>query len=756
MNLRIFFGMMLLGLWSLVIPTASMAVTADVAPQAKPPSVTAVPLSHFMIENKPIELFSSDAEYALSLPLARFEQITNAQLNLKITNSIALLKERSQLVVQVNDHVVAQIALNATEPETQIQIRLPAEYFKPGYNRLRFKASQHYSLGCEEHGAPELWTHIDTEFSTLIWETQRQLLAPHLSELNDLFDPKQQHKQPLIIATAKEMGESELQWGALAAIGVAQRLQYVPLAIKHYPLDHKGTTKTLVSQDQILIGTKDQLIPFLTDDLPEKITDSFIGVYPLPNDSHHFMLVISGLNKEQVNRAVRSFASSQAAFPDVDHMLIKDRVIPIVDDYGRTLQENHLYSFASLGFHSSTSKGQSVSPPQLDFIMPADFYVDENSQFKLLLHFAYGAQMREDSVLNIWLNKQFFNAIPLKQSTGGIFRRYEVLLPARQLLPGNNTISLEPRMIPFVTGQCSLVNSENLLFTLFEDSILELPDALHFATMPNLQLLSLTAFPYNGLQQGKKFWMYVADHESASIASAWMVLSKLSQRGLILNDLPPISFELPSDEQKNKDLIAVGVADGLSEELLKNAPIQPGLLGKVIQPAFLSFSQSSGMNAQWRGLQQIMQKLGLGSVEHPSERSGYTLQSMSLGKFSLVSQFQSPWQMDRTVTLFVADSHERLERGIAELIKPEKWGALSGDVVLWQEQMEPVSRKMGSDYTVGNIGGIDQLGYQLNHHPWIWLSALILLILALAGITLLLLQGFWRTYHPKNNGDDHA
>ncbi|MDO6806242.1 cellulose biosynthesis cyclic di-GMP-binding regulatory protein BcsB, partial [Wenyingzhuangia sp. 1_MG-2023] len=82
-------------------------------------------------------------------------------LHLEYVNSIALIGERSQLVVKLNESVVAQIPLNPARPEGIADIRLPSKRFKSGYNLISFNIVQHYESNCEDPDAPELWSQLD-------------------------------------------------------------------------------------------------------------------------------------------------------------------------------------------------------------------------------------------------------------------------------------------------------------------------------------------------------------------------------------------------------------------------------------------------------------------------------------------------------------------------------------------------------------------------------------------------------------------
>lgn len=186
------------------------------APAAAPSPARDIPLADLGGRPGAIRLTRLDGASMLSIPLSRRENIKAATLHLVTTNSIAL-NNRSQLVVRLNGHSIAQLQLSARQPETTADIRLPVEILKPGYNQLVFRVAQHsQDSQCEDPNAPELWTEIDTTQSTLRLQSELKPATPVLADLNDLFDPKQHAAQKFNIVTARHPdGDDALSAGGM-------------------------------------------------------------------------------------------------------------------------------------------------------------------------------------------------------------------------------------------------------------------------------------------------------------------------------------------------------------------------------------------------------------------------------------------------------------------------------------------------------------------------------------------------------------
>ena len=508
----------------LVVLLGCISAPNAAAAEAAKTTGASLTLASLMPAGQPIRLRYTSDEFTLYVPVSPRSKVKSALLHLQLTNSISLLRERSQLAVRLNGRVLAQVPLNPAQPESSIDVRLPVAVLKPGYNQLVFSVAQHYTFRCEDPSAPELWTEIDTLASTLTFDSDLVALQPRLSDMARLFDPKLAGEQGLTIVTASPapMRDDQLQWGMLVAQGAALRLQYVPLRVRHEIAARSAAEArpgastanfpglkqdTLQSSDSAVIGTKAELEPYLAKSIVDDISGSFLGVYALDADPRRFVLVVSGNTAAEVAQAARAFAFLNFPYPDTPSMLVSAIEYAALSDYSgkNTVAQNGNYRFSQLDFKSTTVRGtaasslineEHVQSVEIEVVMPADLFAHEDRNVDLILHFAYGAGLRRDSVLNIMLNDRFERAIALDQDGGAVYHKYQIAIPLRSFQPGVNKIRFAPRMMPLITGECQAIQTENLQLTLFEDSLLKMPSASHFVAMPNLRLLVRAGFPY--------------------------------------------------------------------------------------------------------------------------------------------------------------------------------------------------------------------------------------------------------------------
>jgi hypothetical protein len=116
---------------------------------------------------------------------------------------------------------------------------------------------------------------------------------------------------------------------------------------------------------------------------------------------------------------------------------------------------------------------------------------------------------------------------------------------------------------------------------------------------------------------------------------------------------------------------------------------------------------------------------------------------------TVTMQYRSPLSSGRTATVFAAANEDVLLQGMAELIKPELWDDLQGNLVVWSKGVEAVSwQKVGDDYHVGAISVPARMEFYFSNYPWFWFIVLMVLVALLALLTTRMLNRFRRRNHP--------
>lgn len=423
----------------------------------------------------PVELRGERGEFSLSFNLSTRVDPASATLHLELSNSQALLTPRSQLVVRLNDAVVAQIGLKASAPLTVVDIDLPVELLRGGSNKLTFVAAQHYTNDCENPSAAELWSQIDTSRSRLTIAGRNVAVAPRLSELQDLIGPGFFGGKRFTLLTpdsaealpAGEPGDIAISTGATLSQALGLRLRYQAARIGYAvakPAPDDDPTLRLAApadmasdpSDLVLFGTKGKLSPMLGPVLADAIKGGFIGLYALPSDPRRLVLLVSGITDEDVARAASAFGVANFPFVDAPQQSVDGLdVQPGATFFGRNeLHEGTPTRFSQFGFRTTTLRGP-VGSAGFDVTVPADLYLPDSAEAELSLDFAYGAGLRADSVINLMLNGQFQQALALPDINGAVLRKYQVRIPARKLRPGRNTVAFETALVASASAACT-------------------------------------------------------------------------------------------------------------------------------------------------------------------------------------------------------------------------------------------------------------------------------------------------------------
>jgi hypothetical protein len=723
---------------------ASASAAPSIAPSDQAPVSTtgasAAPISLATLDNLsgPLRLAGQRVSTSISLPLSARERVESATLHLVVTNSVSLLSDRSQLAVRVNGTTIAQLALSSKQPETTADIRIPPELLRPGYNTLGFVAAQHSTENCEDPNAPELWTEVDTSASTLRMQTTLAPLAtPRLSDLDDLIDPKAWSTHAFaIVNAAHPANDTQLATGSLIAQGIALRLRYLsapPRVTDAQRGAGSGIAPGLAlgkpdNADVFVVGTRDQLRPYLDPQVLSRVSGAFLGLYPKPDDPHRFMLVVTGRDDAEVERAARVFAHRELPLPRRGELAVDalDEAAVAPWSTSRVLAGTAPRTFRSLDFRSRTlAPGDRA---EMRIALPADVYAPEDAQVSLDLNFTAGAKMRSDSVLNLYLNDRFEQVIALDHSEGGVIRHYRVSIPLRSFRAGENTLSLRPVLVPSVSDRCTFLQTENLRLTIFEDSTIKLPPASHFTTLPDLGRFAESGFPYTAHPDGSDLALTVAGRDNETIGAAWALAGKLAQAAGEPLSRAQITFGVAAPARQ---AMLVGAAPTLPKQSLDGAPWAPGHSERVADSIVPGETQA----ASWL-------PWGLGSrAEAAPQASGEVLLrgALPLAGQLLVMQYRDT--SGRAMTVFTAASTADLAQGVGRLIEPGLWSGLDGDVSLLDvSRGQWWTARVGSTFEFGSTGLWDHLGFLVSSHPWFGYAALVALLAALAATTTLLLR----------------
>jgi hypothetical protein len=277
-----------------------------------------IALSRLYPEPGPMRLTGEASSFDISVPLAGTVIVQEASVELHFTNSIALRSGRSVLSVRLNEATLAQIALDPARPVSVATVNLPAELWRPGYNKLTVAVTQHYTDQCEDPDAPELWTEIDLFHSRLHYKVGPHPTPYSLSDLSSIFSPGLGGQSQVLLLTAPGAATDQLRGEALpfVAQALALRRRYEPLKIESatWTEGAQGDLSYLPESApatllHVLVGTSDELARVLPKNEQAVVAGPNISLDNLGGGRAR--LVVTGRTHDEVVTAAHNLAVLQ-------------------------------------------------------------------------------------------------------------------------------------------------------------------------------------------------------------------------------------------------------------------------------------------------------------------------------------------------------------------------------------------------------------------------------------------------------------
>lgn len=751
----------------IILMIASLLSVHEVAAKTCTPDITInnnneyiIPLAWFNAKDpNPLELYGASPRIDVDFPVSSRLKVTQAKFDVVYTNSISLIP-RSQLAVTLDKSVLAQMPLIASQPDNAVRIQLPVRDVTAGFHKIGFRAAQHYTNQCEDSSAPELYSQINTRQSVLSLQTEPRAIEARLDLLDHVYDRRlwlNNYRLNLFIPDNAKGVALIQEAAAQVSQAIAGFFQYVPVLVRvsapqppaesvpsatpKFPGFALPNSQDINNKDGVLLGTRDQLKPYISDQLAAEIVGGFIGIYPSDSDPSRAILVVSGVTPEQVLAAATTLNLPGIALPDRNHVLISTLDVPT--GYNRThkmADQPGWTSFANLGFTSTTLQGRSPNPVAVNFwISDKDYILNPSTPFvDLDLHVAYGAGFDQKSGLNVFLNKELIKTIPMADPNGAQLFRVQIRVPTPSIQNGFNQLKLQPTVIgKDVGGECMPIFYDNLLVSVFDDSRINLPHADQTMAIPDLGQFARTGLPYTLSSDASKVGVLLADNSNATLGQALTLVAKIRQTGG--EPLFHLGFtaSLPAS-QPYQQLLVVGAESKLPADLRRE------LTDFMPQQEWQTFDVGR--------VQTVNLKQGLMDwVQHPTEPLVRSVQTQEkaiaslnlkqgLGRSSAMVQFFST-SLGIPVTLLTAAHTDMLTDGAEALVEDKVWGNLAGAATLWDTDGDVVASAQSTSPTfLGEKPNANSGSMMISNNPWWSLTALLALLAAFATLTWWLLK----------------
>lgn len=688
-----------------------------------------VPLRNLIGMEGSIMLRNDRAIYTLFMPIPARYKVLRCRLVLDYTNSVSLLVHRSSLSVALNDRILRQMRLDPNFPSNVVTVDFPVSLLKPNFNQVQFIVAQRSTERCQDPNAAELYTQINPDTSYFEAEMIPQPVPLRLSAIRDIVDEKLwlPYSFHLVFPGGTSQDETMLSWGSIVTQGVALALGAQPFRVSHSEGIREG-------RDNIVIAPRNALSAFLTAPEISMITGSFIGVKTLKDDPSNYLIVISGNTPDEVGQAALAFSLINFPLPDSQFALVDRLAIPEKPVYIRNspLSLAGSYSLRRLGYRTRTIRGFNTGAFEVPIYLPGDLSQNDMSNVEMRLNFVYGSAFRNDSVLNVFINDTFHQSFRINNLNGAYHAQQKIFLPTRGFLPGRNVIRIAPLMVPLETDECQLDQVENLLFTLYDDSLLVMPDLQKGAILPSLGLLSQTGFPYTASPDGTETSVYITSREPDSINAAWTFLGKTAQISGTLLHRAEITYRMT---RSRRNLLVVGPASALPDEVTNGAPISLADLGRYRYKVSANPEPGSALPS---GLDEVINRIRGNSPEAKLILDRPDVVEMDarakLEDSIVMASFETPTQMGFLTTILTAPTSEKLLAGMNFLQERTFWNRLLGDLAAWQTKNDSLMvSKVAPEFTYGASSLAGRARESMRREPIVF-AIVTILVLALAGL----------------------
>lgn len=480
----------------------------------------------------PITLQGLAAERTLSLPIPDRLEASQGRLDFFSTHSI-VLRPRSLLQVRLNERTIGQLPLQASEPDNQVSMAIPAPSLVGGYHTLKWKAALHSLDRCEDPSAPELAVELDARASSVSIQARWKVLPPVLSSVPALFDSKlwtDQYHAEIWVPPGAERNATWAQSLVHTAQGISGWLDYLPARYSVQTLT-PGTpvVSGVNSHDGVLIGTAEQLTRWLPPGFLEGLDGPTLGVVPQVQMPEKLWLVITGRSPDEVAAAARTFSIGRQTLPA--EARINTEVLRVANPPGQRVPGDST-RFSARGVAHFKAAGTGSEPLHLDFWANRDQLTLQASTFDLDLDIAYGAGLDKASSLKVLLNDRLVGSVALDEPKGRTVFSQDLQLPVAALRAGLNRLTLVPGMISGAAGSdCFRPSQEPVELTVFGTSQLHVPPPPESMQLPDLSLLTKTGWPLRpGLtadESGARLWLI--ERDDATVSAALTLVGRLRQ-----------------------------------------------------------------------------------------------------------------------------------------------------------------------------------------------------------------------------------
>jgi cellulose synthase (UDP-forming) len=683
-------------------PSQPPILLSQPAPGSVPASDTRVEVLtlHDMGVAGPMTMRGTSAIQGVLLGIRRDEVVTDARLSLTGAMSPSLMPDASNVTITLNEQYVGTIPVTANHPEFgPLDMSVNPVFFQD-LNRLNFRFTGRYTQDCNDSLSGLLWSTVSDK-STLTLTIARLTPQRDLARLPlPLFDENLQQKLVLPFSLAADPSNEILQASAVVASWFGK------LA------DFRGTRFPVSSElprdgNAVMVG--------LARDIPAALTippvhGPVVAMVANPNDPLATILVVAGRNGAEILDAANTLSLGSRILSG-ESGTGQSGTVPTHRPYDAPawIATDRPTRFGEL-VDASALQGTGYVPGtfHVPFRTAPDLYTWRRRPFAANIHFRAPTGSIMDvaaSRLDVSINGMFLRSIslaPADTTVDWVMRNLGVARPVRNdSMPiplysvfGQNDLQLFFDARPLQRGNCAAI-PEDVHMAVDPDSTLDLSNAYHFTTLPNLAFFVNSGFPFTRMADLSETAVILPQQPSSVELSAFLGL--MGNLGALtfqpVNRLTVARTDAIATVP-DKDLLVISTLGhlGAASDLLKRSPYR-------VEGANLALSLPGPLENIWHVF---------GDQTSGSREQAMAALSASLGeRAAVLIGAEAPGGRSRSVVALLAGSPQGLEAMVNAMRDIKLVPNIQGDLALLA----------GGTMTSYRAGGTYNAGYL---PVWLW------------------------------------
>lgn len=443
-----------------------------------------------------------------------------ARLNLGYQNAVVVAPEASQISILVNNRLIGQQQVTASENPAQVSFAVPPGLLQQGVNVVTMRADQRHRTDCSIESTYELWSNIDPANTYLAFNGA---LATRLSSTDAIraigVDETGATTFNMVVPSLDQPGTLKPVLRLTQGLSI---LSGMPSQKFEFQTDRLAPSSS--GKLTVLVGTAAELQP-LFPDLPPAAASAPIATFVDDRRTGQPVFVVSGPNWQSIAAAVDTVVSP------VDRPLSVQRGVISTQRWSAPdapmLFSDANLSFSQLGMETLEFSGRRVRSG-FKIGVPADFYAQGYGEATILLDAAYSQAVLPGSQINVYVNGNIASTVPITTSGGGILRHLPIRVTMRHFKPGVNTVEMETVLRTQEDNVCAPGASASTTprFALFDTSEFHMPDFARIGQRPDLSSMVGTGYPYSRDEDATPLFMDRVDRDTLSATAT--LLSRMA------------------------------------------------------------------------------------------------------------------------------------------------------------------------------------------------------------------------------------